>query len=264
MTASTFDNSDAYELLMGRWSRLLGVEFVRFAGIDDGARVLDVGCGTGALTQCVIAALPHAEVVGVDPSAAFVDAARRRVPDPRVRFEVGDAQSLQVPDGAFDCTASMLALNFVPDYARAAGEFRRVTRSGGRVAACVWDYDATTMLRRFWDAVASLDVSAAMRHESRMPLCREGELASLWRSAGLAEVQESVLAIDMRFASFADYWQPFLAGVGPSGAYAASLAPDGRRTLEERLRADLWNDEPERPRTLSARAWAVRGIVPQR
>ena len=157
----------------------------------------------------------------------------------------------------------MLALNFVPDPARAVTEQRRVTRTGGVVAACVWDYDATTMLRRFWDAATSMDPSVATRHERHMPLCRKGELESLWRSAGLRDVLGAALAIDMRFASFADYWQPFLAGVGPSGAYAASLSPGDRDALAERLRADLWNDEPEHPRTLSARAWAVRGVVPQ-
>src|SRR5690242_198637 len=134
---STFADALGYERFMGRWSRALGSELVRFAGLPEGARVLDVGCGTGCFTDAVLAAARPAEVVGVDPSPAFVGHTRERVQDARARFEVADAQSLPFRDGSFDCAAAMLVLNFVPEPARAAAEMRRVTRPGGRLAACV-------------------------------------------------------------------------------------------------------------------------------
>ena len=259
---SDFADDRGYERFMGRWSRLLGREFVTFAGVADGERVLDVGCGTGSLAG-VLLSTPIAGVVGVDPSAAFVAAARRRVSDPRARFAVGDAQRLAFPDGAFDRTMSMLVLNFVPDSAAAAAEMRRVTRPGGVAAACVWDYGGEMhMLRRFWEAANVVDPTAASRHEARMHLAGAGELATLWRQAGFEDVLEAGLTIPLRFASFADYWEPFLAGVGPSGAYAASLGDEARAALEARLRADLWSDRPEEPRELPARAWAVVGRSP--
>ena len=156
----------------------------------------------------------------------------------------------------------MLAINFVPDPARGLAEFRRVTRPGGRIAACVWDYGGgMSMLHAFWDAAIALDSNAA--GESAMSLCRQGELAALWREAGLADVRDGSLTIEMTFESFDDFWQPFLAGVGPAGGYVAGLTEDRRRGLEEKLRADFWEDQPDRPRTLPARAWAVAGIVPR-
>lgn len=260
---SDFTDARGYDLLMGRWSRLLGEAFVQFAGIMDGECVLDVGCGTGSVSSCILSASPTAEVIGIDPSAIFVEAARDRIRDPRARFETGDAQAIGFPDGTFDCTVAMLVLNFVPVPARAVAEFRRVTRPGGRVSACVWDYGGEmTMLREFWDAAVALDSMAAPHHEARMPLCRSGELAELWRAAGLAEVHEGALTLAMRFAHFADFWQPFLTGIGPSGGYAAALPEDMRRRLEVNLCTELWNDRPEQALTLPARAWAVIGTVP--
>jgi SAM-dependent methyltransferase len=257
-----FADVGGYDQLMGRWSRRLGSELVRFAGVGDGVKVLDVGCGTGSLAEVLLATTNPAAVAGVDPSAAFVAAARSRVPDSRARFSTGDAQRLDFTDGAFDCALAMLVLNFVPDRSRAVAEMRRVTRDGGTVGACVWDYAGEmTMLRRFWDAAVALDPSAAAHHEGLMPLCRAGDLGELWRATGLRSVREGGIAITMRFESFDDYWRPFLAGVGPSGGYAASLSPPMRRALEHRLRAEVWDDRPEEPRTLPARAWAVVGSV---
>jgi len=260
---TTFADARGYDFLMGRWSNLLGREFVGFAAIADGARVLDVGCGTGSLTGATLTATRPVEVVGIDPSPTFVELARDRLRDARARFETGDAQNLAFPDGYFGYTMAMLVLNFVPDRARAAGEMRRVTRGGGLVAACVWDYGGEmSMLRRFWDAAVALDPSAASRHEGRMPLCRAGELGDLWRATGLEQVREGPIVIETRFTSFDDFWKPFLSGVGPSGGYAASLPSQMQQALEAKLRAELWNDRPEEARTLPARAWAVVGTVP--
>ena len=260
----SFADAQGYELLMGRWSRLLGVALVGFTGAAHDERVLDVGCGTGSLAQALLASGLAAEVVGVDPSPDFVEAARERIPDPRARFETGDAQALSFGDGAFVRALAMLVLNFVPDPARASGEMRRVTRPGGVVAACVWDYGGgMTLLQSFWDAAISLDPAAAARHEATMPLCREGELGRLWRETGLEDVRESGIVIEMPFTSFADYWQPFLTGVGPAGGYAASLPEERRRALGAKLLRDVWSDRPHEPRTLPGRAWAVAGTVPR-
>jgi SAM-dependent methyltransferase len=257
-----FADSKGYERLMGRWSRALGPEFVRFAGLGPRGRVLDLGCGTGSLAAAILASGPATEVVGVDPSPDFVHAARTRVAGPRARFETGDAQRLPFDDGVFDGVMSMLVLNFVPDRARAMAEARRVTCAGGCVAACVWDYAGEmAMLREFWDAAVALDPSAAPKHEGRMPLSRRGELEALWRSAGLEQVREDAITISTRFESFDDYWQPFLSGVGPSGSYAAALPPERRRALEARLLERLWNGRPDESRTLPARVWAVAGTA---
>jgi len=248
---------------MGRWSRVLGDAFVRFAGLEDGERVLDLGCGTGSLTAAILSARPTVDIVGLDPSPAFVNAARDRFHDARARFETGDAQHLPFADATFDRVLSMLVLNFVPDPDAAASEMRRVTRTGGHAAACGWDYGGgMEMLRFFWDAATALDPAAAARHEERMRLCRQGELEALWRGAGLADVRETGLTIETRFASFADYWQPFLGGVGPAGSFVAALPTDQQQALEAKLRTEAWGDRPDEERVLSAKAWAVVGAVP--
>lgn len=156
-----FLNAEAYERYIGRWSQRLAPRFMEFAGVVDGDRVLDVGSGTGSLALAVAAATRRSEVVGIEPSAPFVDYARTRTPDPRVRFEVGDAQSLPYADASFDKSLALLVINLIPDAPRAAAEMRRVTRPGGRMAGCVWDYGGgMTMLRAFWDAVVALDPAA--------------------------------------------------------------------------------------------------------
>jgi SAM-dependent methyltransferase len=248
-----FAAGDAYELYMGRWSRLLAPRYAAFAGVKDGERILDVGAGTGALA----ASLPRSEVVGVDPSAGFVEHAARNAPS--VRFEVGDAQALRFADASFDQAMSLLVLNFIPDHGKAVAEMRRVTRKGGVVSACVWDYgDGMESLRIFWDEAVALEPAAAPKHERNMKLSRRGELGELWRKAGLTDVREESAVVEQAFTSFGDYWGPFLKGTGPGGAYVASLADDRRQQLELRLRSRL----ADGPFTLKARAWCVKGTVP--
>jgi SAM-dependent methyltransferase len=188
-----------------------------------------------------------------------------RHPGDRVRFEVGDAQQLRFADGSFDRTLSLLVLNFIPDPARALDEMVRVTRPGGTVAAAVWDYgEGMEMLRVFWDDAVALNPAADGRDERHMPLSRRGELAALWREHRLQKVSEEALTIRTRFSSFDDYWSPFLDKQGPAGSYVAALAADEREQLRVRLRKRLLGDRPDSPIVLSARAWAVRGIVPGR
>jgi SAM-dependent methyltransferase len=255
-----FSAGEPYEQFMGRWSRGLGSLFVTFAGVCDGDAVLDVGSGTGALAAAIAAAAPSGTIIGVDPAEAYVAAAQLRLTSDRVRFEIGDARRLRFADASFDRTMSALMLNFVPDPGTAVREMRRVTRPGGSVAAAVWDYgDGMEMLRVFWDEAVACDPAAAPRDERHMPLCRRGELAALWREQDFEEVVEEPLILAMRFASFDDYWQPFLTQQGPAGAYVASLAADGCAHLRERLRTRLIGEGGDRPVTLSGRAWAVRG-----
>jgi SAM-dependent methyltransferase len=246
-----FSESDGYERFMGRWSRRLAQVFVTFAGVTKDDRVLDVGSGTGALSAAA-AAIEAVRVTGIEPAAAYVRYAQEHVDG---RFEVGDAMALPFGDDAFDRTLSMLVLNFVKNPAAALQQMIRVTRRGGVVAAAVWDYgEGMQMLRTFWDAAVALDPDAAPRDERHMPLCTAGALAELWRTSGLRDVDEQPLTIDMAFESFEDYWQPFLCGQGPAGAYVSSLPESSRQALESRLRADA-------VLAMRARAWAVRGVV---
>jgi SAM-dependent methyltransferase len=260
-----FAESEAYERFMGRWSRKLAPPFARFAEIGAGQDVLDVGSGTGALAAAVVAAAPTARVVGVDPSPGYVKYAQSHVGTERARFLVGDARDLRFPDATFDRTLSLLVMNFIPDPAKALGEMTRVTRPGGFVAAAVWDYGgAMEMLRVFWDEAVARDPGIASRDERHMPLCRQGELGALWRAHGFRSLAETSLTIQLSFASFDDYWTPFLGGQGPAGAYVASLPDADRAALEARLRRRLVGTGGSRPFTLGAQAWAVRGIVTPR
>jgi len=264
LEAKMFSMSAGYERFMGRWSRLLAPAYIAFVGVKDGDRVLDVGTGTGALASTLEASMTSSEVVGIDPSEGFIGYAKKNAKSGRVRFEVGDAQALRYKDASFDQTMALLVMNFVPDHNKAIGEMRRVTRPQGVVSACVWDYNAgMEMLRFFWDEVVALDPAMAPKDERNMKLSREGHLGELWKKVGLVNVQERPLVIEQAFASFDDYWGPFLKGAGPGGAYVVSLADERRRQLEARMRKRLLGDREDGAFVLKARAWCVRGEVPR-
>jgi len=258
-----FTASAGYESYMGRWSRLLAPKFIDFTGIQEGDRVLDVGTGTGSLASSLERGLRSVEVVGIDPSQGFIAFAQSHAQSGRVRFELGDAQALGFPDATFDAAMALLVINFVPDHRKALAEMRRVTRAQGRVAACAWDYDAGMQsLRIFWDEAVALDPAIEAKDERHMKLSHAGELASLWKSAGLREVEERPLAVEQRFESFDDYWLPFLKGVGPGGAHVASLSEARRAELAARLRRRVLAERPDGPFVLKASAWCVKGRVP--
>jgi len=262
--AKMFSMSAGYERFMGRWSRLLAPAYIAFAGAKDGDRVLDVGTGTGALAAALVANLASSEVTAIDPSEGFISYAKSSAKSGRVHFEVGDAQALRHKDASFEQTMALLVMNFVPDHTKAIGEMRRVTRPQGIVSACVWDYDAgMEMLRFFWDEVVALDPAMAPKDERHMKLSRAGQLGELWRKAGLVNVQEKPLVIEQAFASFDDYWAPFLTGAGPAGAYVVSLGDERRRELEARMRHRLLGNRADSAFVLKARAWCVRGEVPK-
>jgi len=262
MTDRSMWGGGDYDLLMGRWSRLLAPMFIRFANVKDGEHVLEVGCGTGSLTRALLETGPDVRITGIDGSAEYIAINREVSRDTRAKLEQGDAQALRFPDGNFDRTVSLLVMNFIPDATRAVMEMKRVTRAGGSVAAAVWDYgDGMEMLRHLWDEAAALDEVAVTRHEGNMPLCRQGELAALWRDCGLTSVADAGLTIQTDFSSFDDYWGPFLTGVGPSGSYVRALDAATQATLRDRLCEKLTGGSNKAPFTLGARAWAVRGTV---
>jgi SAM-dependent methyltransferase len=250
----------AYELYVGRWSRLVAAELVERLDLPVGGRWLDVGCGTGALVEAVARLGAPAEVVGVDPSKGYVAHARERNADRRVGFEVADAAKLPFEDGSFDVAASGLVLNFLADPAEAAGEMVRVVRPGGTVAAYVWDYaGGMQLIRCLWDAAVALDPGAAQLDEGRrFPLCSPDALAELFGGAGLAEVETWAIEVPTVFSDFEDVWGPLLGGQGPAPGYVATLDEPARTRLRDRLRADLPID-PDGLIHLVARAWAVRG-----
>ena len=262
--AKMFAMSAGYERFMGRWSRILAPQFIAFAGVKNGDRVLDVGTGTGSVASAVEANMPASEIVGIDPSAGFIAHAQKNAKTARARFEVGDAQALKFKDASFDRTLSSLVMNFIPDHNKAIAEMRRVTRAQGVVSACVWDYDAgMQMLRFFWDEAIALDPAIEPKDERHMKLSRQGQLGELWRKAGLTNIKEDALVIDQAYTSFNDYWESFKTGAGPGGAYVVSLSEERRQQLESRVRKRLLGDREDGQFTLTAKAWCVRGDVPK-
>jgi len=264
MNKKTNDNwtaGDLYEGYMGRWSRPVAREFIKWLNIPAGGQWLDVGCGTGALSQTVLNLAEPVSIKGIDRSEGFVNFAREHVQDDRVRFEVGDAESLTDDSESFDAVVSGLVLNFIPHPERALAEMTRVTRTNGVVAVYVWDYaDGMQFIRHFFVAAIALDPKASEHDEGpRLPICHPDVLRQLFEATGLQEVEVRSIEVPTVFRDFDDYWSPFLAGVGPAPSYAMSLSEDHRNELRERIRAGLpVNADGSIP--LSARAWAAWGI----
>jgi SAM-dependent methyltransferase len=249
-----------YEPYVGRWSRRVAREFVAWLAVPPDRRWLDVGCGTGAISQAILEQASPRSVQGIDPSAGFISYAREQIHDRRASFETGDARALPYPASAFDCVVSGLVLSFVPEPAVAIGEMARVAGHGGIVAAYVWDYAGQMqMMRCFWDAAKALDPAAAALDEGRrFSICQPGPLAQLFEAAQLTNVEVRAIDIPTVFRDFDDYWSPFLGGHAPAPSYAMSLSEARRTELRERLRATL-PIEPDGSINLIARAWAVRG-----
>ena len=256
-----WDSGDAYEPYVGRWSRLVARELLGWLAVPPGSCWLDVGCGTGALAETILALAAPSKVVGIDPSPAYVAFARDRLNDLRVRFDVGDAQALQEASATFDAVVAGLVLNFIPEPGRAVSEMARVARPGGIVAAYVWDYaEGMQMMRHFWDAAGALDPKAVELDEGRrFTMCKPAPLTNLFRTAGLKKVEVRAIDVPTVFSNFDDYWSPFLGGQAPAPGYAMSLSEERRAALRERIRGSLpTNSQGEHH--LIARAWAVRGV----
>jgi SAM-dependent methyltransferase len=247
-------SADAYGRFMGRYSEPLAVRFADFAQVGAGQRVLDVGCGPGALTAELVERVGADAVTAVDPSAPFVAAAQERFPGVEVRS--GVAESLPFPDDVFDASLAQLVVHFMTDPVGGLREMARVTRPGGVVAACVWDHGGGRgPLSTFWRAAH--DVDPLVRDESGRAGATEGELADLCAAAGLDRVESSELTVLLRVESFAEWWQPFTLGVGPAGDYVAQLDESQREALRIRA-AEL---VPSEAFDVAASAWCVRAGV---
>ena len=243
-------SADAYLRFMGRYSEPLAAQFADLAGIGRGQRVLDVGCGPGALTAELVSRTGTDAVSAVEPSASFAAAVRARLPGVDVRGAT--AERLPFADGAFDAALAQLVVHFMTDPVAGLREMGRVTRPGGVVSACVWNHaEGRGPLGVFWQAARQLDPAAD--DVSDLPGVREGHLATLFAQAGLNGTQVSTLTVAAGYGSFEDWWEPFTLGVGPAGAYVASLTPDHRAALRERCRHLL----PAGPVEIRAAAWAA-------
>ena len=265
---SMFNARDAanYERLMGRWSRRLAPLFIEHAGLRDGERVLEVGCGTGSLTFALPEAANIASLVAIDHSEIYLAAAQAKNRDPRITIEHGDGAQLRFADASFDRAVSMLVLpSVMPRPEQAVAEMRRVTRPGGVVCAAFWDLPGgATANRMFWDTAAVLDEAAAAARDRTMsrPVYAVGALPRIWAEAGLTEIDQRSLMIRMDFADFADYWEPFASGEGMLGDYVASLDAARRDRLARQLRAAYLTGRPDGPRSFATVALSCRGVVP--
>jgi len=254
---------EAYESYVGRWSPLVASKFLEWLDTPPNRLWLEVGCGTGALTQTILKIADPKAVLGVDPAQGFIVYARGKINDRRATFQLGSAQALPAETSTYDAVVSGLVLNFVPNPNQAVAEMKRAAKKGGLVAVYVWDYASKMQfMRHFWNAAAALDPAAADLDEgSHFPLCNPGPLGDLFQDAGLADVEVRPIDIWTEFKDFDDFWSPFLGNQGPAPRYAMSLSESRRRALQERLRLSLpFALDGSIP--LIARAWAVRGIVP--
>jgi SAM-dependent methyltransferase len=246
--------ADAYDRFMGRYSVPLAPQLADLASIAAGQRALDVGCGPGALTAVLVARLGPEAVSAVDPSEPFVEAVRER--HPGVSVQRAAAEELPFEAGAFDAALAQLVVHFMADPVAGLREMRRVTSTGGVVAACVWDHGGGRgPLSVFWEAAQALD--PGVEDETQLAGAREGHLAQLFEAAGLDDVEQSTLQVSVEHPSFEDWWEPYTLGVGPAGGFASRLDDARLAELRERCRALL----PPAPFVLTSRAWAARGLV---
>jgi ubiquinone/menaquinone biosynthesis C-methylase UbiE len=256
----TWSSGDAYEAYVGRWSALVAPEFVARLRVAPGRRWLDVGCGTGVLTRAILASAAPASVLGIDPSAGFVEHARAAIVDPRATFRLGTAADTGLDDDEVDAVVYGLVLNFVADVGAALAEASRVLAPDGVIAAYVWDYaDGMQFIRMFWDAAVALD-PAAMAFDQRrtFPIAAPDTLRNAFADAGFDAIDVSAIEIPTTFLDFDDFWTPFTGGTGQAPTYLASLDQPDRDALRESLRSSLPID-PDGQIRMSARAWACRG-----
>jgi SAM-dependent methyltransferase len=259
----TYQNPDAYESYMGRWSRRLAPIFLGFVGLENGSRVLDVGTGTGSLAGAISHSKPTCRVTGIDASGNLVAHARRNCPSGNVTFQVGSALALPFSDDAFDYSLGLLSINFVGDPPVGVTEMKRVTRSGGTVAACGWDFSGgMEMICLFWESAVEVAPESGEYHPRHTQLGGRGEHATLWERCGFASVEERAIELPMKFENFDDYWRPFLSDSTRTTTWAKELPAEKQDALRENLRTRVLGDL-DRPFTLTGRAWAVRGRVPQ-
>ena len=245
---------ESYDRFMGVYSAQLAPQLANLAGVESGQRVLDVGCGPGALSTELVGRLGPAAVSAIDPSETFVVAARERLPG--IAVAQASAEHLPFPDDSFDAAIAQLVVHFMTDPVAGLAEMRRVTRPGGVVAACVWDHAGRqSPLALFWEAARVLEPD--VDDESGLAGAREGHLRELFEAAGISEIEDTALTVAVEHPTFEDWWERFTLGVGPAGAFTAGLEPGRLTELRELCRARLSTV----PFTITARAWAARGLA---
>ena len=258
--ANVFNNASAYEAYVGRWSRLVGRRFVTWLGVASGAAWLDVGAGTGILTQVILDQASPKKIVAIDLSEHYLAYARQVIQDDRVEFKVADAghSALEAPE--FDVAVAGLVLNFVPSPDDAVRGMKEAVRAGCTVAAYVWDYgDRMEMMRHFWDAAAAVDPSSREQDAgAQFTLCDPDHLLALFVSAGLKDIDVTAIDVQTTFLDFDDFWTPFLGAQGSVSKYLRSLDDDGRAAIRARLVQQL-PIQSDKTIPLTARAWAIKG-----
>ena len=263
MSKENWGAGDPYELYVGRWSRKVAMEFLEWISVPARAAWADVGCGTGALTQCILARCGPRSIAGIDKAEGFIATARQAIADSRMTFDTGDAAKLPWENDTFDAAVSGLVLNFVPHPEKMLSEMVRVTKSGGKIAAYVWDYAGSMeMMRHFWDAAIAVSPDdSKLDQAERFPICQPEPLEALFTNTGLKAVSSGSIEIPTVFKNFDDYWLPFLGKQGAAPTYLASVNEEIREKIRARLQARLL---PSVDGTISlrARAWAVQGAVP--
>ena len=260
MADDRWKDAAAYDRFMGRWSRRLALEFLAWLDAQPGADWLEIGCGTGSLTRAILERAQPRSVTACDRSADFIRYCAENLSQDNLRWVAAPAESLPAREGGYDVVVSSLVLNFLPEPVEALRRMREVCAVDAWVAACVWDYSGgMELLRRFWDAAAALDPGAAAVHEAlRFPLCHPDALRNAFTEAGFESIAVDSITIPTVFASFEDYWAPFLEGTGPAPSYVSSLSEEARQRLADRLRATLAS-AADGSLPLQARAWAVKG-----
>lgn len=258
--SSAFNNASAYEIYVGRWSRIIARQFLTWLDISPGSTWLDVGTGTGILTQVILDQTAPRKVVGIDSSEQYLEYARHAVTDKRVEWKVGNASTLEFDAPEFDTAVAGLVLNFVPSAEDMVRGMKEAVRQGGIVAAYVWDYgDRMQMMRHFWDAAAVVDpASKAFDAGTRFVICDPNNLQALFATVGLQNIEVTPIDIQTTFSDFDDFWLPFLAAQGSVSKYLHSLDENRRNAIQQQLRQQL-PINPDNTIHLTARAWAVKG-----
>jgi SAM-dependent methyltransferase len=258
---NAFNNATAYNGYIGRWSRLVGEQFIKWLNVPPAQTWLDVGVGTGVLTQVILNHASPKKVVGIDLSESYVERARQDIVDARVEFRVGDASSMSFESPEFDVSVSGLVLNFVPSPEQAALGMTQAVKPNGTVAAYVWDYAGKMeIMRQFWDAAIKVDPSAAaMDSNKQFPICHPDNLRTLFETTGLQQLEVIPIDIQAKFRDFDDYWLPFLGAQGSVSKYLLSLDEMAKNALTAQLRKQL-PINADGSIQLTARAWAVKGI----
>jgi SAM-dependent methyltransferase len=254
----------AYEVFLGRWTQRLAGPLIDFSAFPGRGRLLDVGCGTGSLARAMATRWPTRSVAGVDIAKPYIAYAQAQPRLDNLAFEIADAARLPFADRSFDGAVAQLVLNFVPDPVAALTEMKRVTAPGGRLAAAVWDFRGGLVYQRiFWDTAAGIHPGAATARDKLFSgaLALPDGLPRAFAAAGLTQIEQASLTIRMDYASFDDYWAPLCGGQGPVGTYLVSLAPEVRARVEQAVAVAYWSGAPDGPRSMTATAWAVRGLV---